>query len=186
MADIPAVRGRAAGGANLTARRVPIAMEPEAELVVRGARYEADALGEIFDRHYPALFRYAFARLGETKEAEAAATEGLNRALAVLPSYQDRGADLRIWLYRCVHQAIIERHRGGVVASRGPEAPLRAALATLSPDQQEVLTLRFICGLTPEEIAAVSGRRSGAVIALQHRGLQALRRALSAPKEAEA
>jgi RNA polymerase sigma-70 factor (ECF subfamily) len=161
-------------------------MEPEGELVVRAARYEADALGEIFDRHYPALFRYAFARLGETKEAEAAATDGLNRALTALPTYRDRGADLRPWLYRYVHQAIIERQRQGMVASRMPDAPLRAALAALSPDQQEVLTLRFICGLTPEEIAAVSGRRTGAVIALQHRGLQALRRAMSAPKEAEA
>src|ERR671935_1123053 len=186
MADIPAARGRAAGGASLTARRVPIAMEPEPELVVRAARYEADALGEVFDRHYPALFRYAFARLGEAKEAEAAATEGLNRALAALPAYRDRGADLRLWLYRYVHQAIIERDRRGMAASRGPEAPLRAALASLSPDQQEVLTLRFICGLTPEEIAAVSGRRAGAIVALQHRGLQALQRALSAPKEAEA
>jgi RNA polymerase sigma-70 factor (ECF subfamily) len=168
--------------------RLPISIEPEAELVVRARRYEADALAELFDRHYPALFRYAFARLGDSQAAEEAAGAGLNRALAALTGYQDRGPGLLAWLYRQVHLAITDQQRQGVRPTAGD--PLRTALATLTPDQQEVLTLRFVTGLSPADIAAVSGRRTGAVVALQHRGLEALRRALEpapeAPKETNA
>jgi DNA-directed RNA polymerase specialized sigma24 family protein len=57
-------------------------------------------------------------------------------------------------------------------------AVLRDALAALSPDQREVLALRFFGDLSGPEVAAVTGRRIGAVKALQHRGVRALERVL--------
>jgi RNA polymerase sigma-70 factor (ECF subfamily) len=51
---------------------------------------------------------------------------------------------------------------------------LREALTTLTEDQQQVLVLKFISGMTTEEIARQLGKRAGAVRALQMRALQAL------------
>jgi RNA polymerase sigma-70 factor (ECF subfamily) len=56
---------------------------------------------------------------------------------------------------------------------------LVAALATLSDDQREVVVLRFVGDLSLESVAKITGRRVGAVKALQHRGLENLRKAVS-------
>ena len=53
-----------------------------------------------------------------------------------------------------------------------------AALRELSPDQREVLLLRMAGGMTAPEVASVLGKTTGAVKALQHRGLASLARVL--------
>ena len=61
------------------------------------------------------------------------------------------------------------------------------ALATLAPDQRDVLLLRVVADLTVEQVADALGKRPGAVKALQRRGVAALRRTLPAeayPSEA--
>jgi len=55
---------------------------------------------------------------------------------------------------------------------------LRAALHSLTGDQQQVILLRFAEDMPAEQVAAVMGKSEGAVWALQHRALAALRRAL--------
>jgi RNA polymerase sigma-70 factor (ECF subfamily) len=52
------------------------------------------------------------------------------------------------------------------------------AIDSLVPDQREVLLLRILGDLTVDQVAAVLGKRPGAVKALQRRGLAALRRRL--------
>ena len=56
------------------------------------------------------------------------------------------------------------------------EERVRRLLATLSPDQQDVLLLRLVADLTVDEIATALGKRPGAVKALQRRALATLRR----------
>jgi RNA polymerase sigma-70 factor (ECF subfamily) len=55
---------------------------------------------------------------------------------------------------------------------------VKSALQTLTDDQQKVLTLKFIEGLSNNEIALHLGKREGAIRALQMRGLQALAKQL--------
>ena len=55
----------------------------------------------------------------------------------------------------------------------------RRLIEQLSPDQRHVLLLRIIGDLTVEEVARVVGKSQGAVKALQRRGLDAIKRALS-------
>ena len=53
-----------------------------------------------------------------------------------------------------------------------------AAMRELSPDQREVLLLRMAGGLTAPEVAAILGKTTNAVKALQHRGLASMERML--------
>jgi RNA polymerase sigma-70 factor (ECF subfamily) len=81
----------------------------------------------------------------------------------------------------------VDEH-GGVAASAESEAlealgtqRVEAMLAGLSPDQREVLLLRIVGDLTLEQTAQVLGKSIGAVKALQHRGLTALRPSVERP-----
>lgn len=56
-------------------------------------------------------------------------------------------------------------------------------LGRLEPDQRDVLVLRFVADLTMQEIADALGKSIGAVKALQHRGLAAVRRTLDGESE---
>ena len=55
---------------------------------------------------------------------------------------------------------------------------LHTAISRLTPGQQQVLALRFGEGLTARETAEVMDKSIGAIEALQHRALAALRRVL--------
>jgi RNA polymerase sigma-70 factor (ECF subfamily) len=56
---------------------------------------------------------------------------------------------------------------------------IKVAMRNLTSDQQQVLTLRFIDGMSNNEIAQHLGKREGAIRALQMRGLQALAKQLA-------
>lgn len=55
---------------------------------------------------------------------------------------------------------------------------LREALVQLNDDYREVLVLRFLEGLSPQETADTMRRSEGAIRVLQHRALGALRKLL--------
>lgn len=55
---------------------------------------------------------------------------------------------------------------------------VQRAIKALSPDQQDVVFLRLISGLSINEVAAALGKKPGAIKALQVRAVAALRRNL--------
>jgi RNA polymerase sigma-70 factor (ECF subfamily) len=56
---------------------------------------------------------------------------------------------------------------------------VRELLAVLSPDQRAVVLLRVVADLSVEDVAKILGKREGAIKALQHRAMGALRRHLA-------
>ncbi len=106
---------------------------------------------------------------------------------------------LRRWVFSIAHNRAMDAHRRasrdrstleaelseptGRSAQAPPADPLDPALidalATLRADQRDVLVLRFVADLPLEAVAKITGRRVGAVKALQHRALENLRRAVS-------
>jgi RNA polymerase sigma-70 factor (ECF subfamily) len=83
-----------------------------------------------------------------------------------------------------------------VVGWRAPDDPeadaiarvgardLRRALETLAPNQRDVLLLRIVDDLSIEQTAARLGRTPGAVKALQHRAIEAVRLRIQASSRA--
>jgi RNA polymerase sigma-70 factor (ECF subfamily) len=153
----------------------------ERELVLRAQRYEPEALEELFSRHFEAVYRLVHARVGEPTQAEDVTGQAFARALEQLPKLKNRGPGLRTWLLRVASRTMAELVARPVLfqpAEASSTEELRAALAQLTPDQQEVLTLLFMGGLSVDQAAAAMGRRAGAIRALRLRGLQALSRLL--------
>ena len=118
-----------------------------------------------------------------------------------LPRFEGDEHGFRSWVFTIAHHRMIDDRRR---ANRQPrmqddlgveehmglgdvEADAFAVLAhdrvrdlltVLSPDQRDVVLLRIIADLSVEEVARMLDKREGAIKALQHRALAALRRHL--------
>ncbi len=151
-------------------------------------------LREIYDSNAPRIFRYIYHRLGDQALAEDLTAEVFARFLQarVAPD------NVTAFLYRMAHNLIIDhlrRHRpalpldDSIPAERDDPLSLveiemervrvRRALTRLTPDQQQVIVLKFLEGLSNEEIGNILGKDAGAVKSLQHRALSTLRGLLS-------
>ncbi|MDP9071264.1 MAG: RNA polymerase sigma factor [Actinomycetota bacterium] len=111
-----------------------------------------------------------------------------------LPRFRGDDDALRRWVFTIAHNRLLDARRrqsrrpqpahGPLpeVASPPPADPLDpelvAALSTLTPDQREVVVLRFVGDLSLEDVARITRRKVGAVKALQHRALEVLARQL--------
>lgn len=119
-----------------------------------------------------------------------------------LPRFKGEPTALRGWVFAIARNRLLDARRRAsrrpVVATdevpdvpeaSGPAEPfapeLLAALAQLTPDQREVIGLRFVADLALEDVARITGRKVGAVKAMQHRALAQLARILDVPSGAE-
>jgi len=173
----------------------------QTDLVTRAQGGDAEAIGQLYDQHHEALFRYIWARVGERPLAEDLTGEVFMRMLNALPRYRATAAPFRAWLYQIARNLLVDHYRkmsGQIMAplreaeTTGAEAGdvtalveqrltlerVHQALARLDETQCEVVTLRFLSGLSLQEAAAALGKTENAVKALQHRGLMALREML--------
>lgn len=66
-----------------------------------------------------------------------------------------------------------------IVTRRDRERRLREAMRQLTPEQEEILVMRFILDFGIVQVATITGRTVGAVKALQHRGLASLEKLLA-------
>jgi len=143
----------------------------ERETILRGQRYEVEALAELFDDHVDGLYRYVECLVGDPAASEEIVRLTWQRALAGLPRYRRFGSGFGTWLERIANTLISQ---APAPAGDAPESRLRAGLRRLTPDQLDVVALRLVAGLPVEEIARATGRSRMRVEALQHRGLLAL------------
>ena len=174
-------------------------MTGEGALVERARAYDEKALGELYDRYAPKMYAYIYRRVGHAATAEDLTGELFLRVVRSLRNDQAWRDSFSAWLYRVAHNLVVDHYRslpelpdepvetsiegdGGdpaaAVEGRLARERLRAATDRLTPEQQEVLALRFGEGLTAAETAQILNKSTGAVEALQHRALASLRRIL--------
>ena len=179
-------------------------MSADKSLLLRARRLEERALAEIYDRFSSGLYRYAVRLLGDSDFAEECVAETFSRFLHALHGGGGPKQHLQAYLYRVAHNWITDHYRSNrpVVSSLEPElqvnedpGPLqtvqsqmereavREALTQLTSDQLQVIVLKFLEGWSNKEIAQTLDKSVGAVKALQHRALEALKRVLVREEE---
>jgi RNA polymerase sigma-70 factor (ECF subfamily) len=176
---------------------------------------DEQALIEVYDTFNQEIFRYACGLLGNTDLAEECVSETFSRFLLALSNGGGPREYLRAYLYRVAHNWISDLHRRQPppelpldedltadptmqITALPPADPantmvdvlerqqLRAALARLTNDQRQVITLKYLADLENDEIAQTLNKPVGAVKSLQFRALAALRRILTAKGDDEA
>lgn len=179
-------------------------MTDELALLARARRLENDALAEVHQTYYEAIYRYMTFRVGDRMVADDLTSEVFTRLLSALRDHTAPQNTLRGWLYGVAARVVSDhfRRRGRVeelelaetIVSRAvsPEEAaevslsvqdLRVALTQLTEDQQRVLSLRYGAGLPVREVAELLGKSEGAIKQLQLRAVAALAHRLSSGAE---
>lgn len=173
----------------------------EQNLLLRARNFDLDALAEIYDRFSPGIFRYARRLLGDSTQAEDCTAETFHRFLNAIKHGGGPEDHLQAYLYRIAHNWITDFYRrrpenvaweegfsedgspatdrttpSGVEGEAWNREDVRRALLCLTPEQRQVIILKFLEGWETEEIAETLQKQVTAIKALQHRAIEALRR----------
>jgi len=171
------------------------------DILVQAALMEPGAFGLLYERYYDRVYRYCRTRTPTHEDSADLAQQTFVQAFQNLRRYSPRGSSLAAWLFRIAHNLAVDAHRRRrqstipwddlpeatalVAREAGPEetallneelARLRMALTELSPDQRNILALRFAAGLSVREIAAVIGKSESATQMRLWRTLQTIRK----------
>jgi RNA polymerase sigma factor (sigma-70 family) len=148
-----------------------------------------DAIERVYRERGAALFRFAYARLGDTELAREAVQEGFARALRGREGFRGSGS-LEGWITRCVLNATLDlgtaprdvqlpEEETGAASSNGlPDPHVRKALRMLPPRQRDALFLRFYMDFDYAMIADALAIEVGTVSATLHAARERLARAL--------
>jgi RNA polymerase sigma-70 factor (ECF subfamily) len=181
------------------------AKQKEHQLVARAIGGDAAAFGTLYEHNMDAIYRYIYFRVEHTQEAEDLTEQVFLNAWQALPDYEPRGFSFASWLYRIAHNVVVDYQRQGKFLADG-ETPetlvladdkptsleqvianeerqrLAGALRKLPEMQRDVILLRFVEGLSHDEVAAVVAKSPGACRTIQYRALLALETLLAGEK----
>jgi RNA polymerase sigma-70 factor (ECF subfamily) len=177
-------------------------VQSEASLIRRAQMGDQVALTQLYEENFDRIYRYIALKIGDRTEAEDMTQQVFLHALKAISSYRDKGMPFASWLYRIAHNQIVDYLRkktkhvtvpldeslpipaiGGdpkhLIEQKITIEEIVVATKQLTAAQQEVISLRFAAELSITEVAGVMGKSEGAVKALQHSAIIALRKALA-------
>jgi len=176
-------------------------VQDEEGLIRRAQKKDQEAFAEIYERYFDRIYRYIFFRIGDALEAEDMTQQVFLKVLESIGSFKWRSIPLGAWLFRIAHNQMVDYLRKKTKRATVPFEPhlvanedgddphrmleqkleseqLSAAMRGLTEAQREVISLRFSSELSVAEVARVLGKSPGAVKALQHNAIVALRKQL--------
>lgn len=168
----------------------------EQAVVVAAQQGDQGALATLYDHYFPRVYRYVSARLVSNEDAEDVTTEIFLRIIENLRTFSWRGLPFGAWVFRIARNEVVSHVRRQKV--RTATAPLTETIQDPSPDhvdelvtqltietvrqateqlpeaQRQVISLRFIAGLSVAETAQALGKTENNVKVLQHKAIAKL------------
>jgi RNA polymerase sigma-70 factor (ECF subfamily) len=171
------------------------------DLVERAQNGDRLALEELYLLHFDRIYSYLHMSVGSRHDAEDLTTQTFVRMLEAIGRFQWRSVPFSAWLFRIAHNLAMDHFRANrrwqpeeevpesvqgeessaeeqALASLGQTSML-TLIERLSPEQRQVLTLKFVFRFSNAEAAAILGKTEGAVKSLQHRALASLQKHIS-------
>ena len=139
-----------------------------------------------------ALYRYAYYRLHNAQDAQDAVADAVLEAYSHLHTLRNPAA-FKSWIFTILHRVCNRylthrttqaEHTAAEEAAAPLAAPdtvgttaleLQEALATLTKEEQDIVLLCVVAGLTSREIAALTGSKPGTVRSKCARSLKKMR-----------
>jgi RNA polymerase sigma-70 factor, ECF subfamily len=171
------------------------------ELVARGQQGDRDALEELYLIHFDRIYSYLHVSVGNRHDAEDLTTQTFLKMLEKIGTFKWQSAPFSAWLFRIAHNLAMDHFRARrrwqpeeeVPEQPGEEEPsaeleamqtigresMLKLIDRLSPEQQQVLTLKFVFNLPNAEVAAILDKTEGAIKSLQHRALVSLQKQIA-------
>ncbi len=172
-------------------------MQDDENLVHRAQQRDMEAFGQLYENYFDKIYRYVVLKIGNKTEAEDMTQQVFVNALKSISSFKWRGLPFSAWLFRIAHNQVVDYFRKKarqattpldkvqVISDSNPQLAverkldieqLKLATKGLTKAQQEVISLRFAGELPIAQVAKVMGKSQGAVKALQHSAIVALRK----------
>lgn len=174
--------------------------DAQAELLARAIQADPAALTALYDQYVNRIYTYIYHRVGQAEVAEDLTGLVFMRMLEAVRRGKPWRSSFSGWVYRIAHNLVIDHYRRRSRASfvdiddavaisldvepfHAIEARLdgervQVALSRLTDEQAEVITLRFLEGLSIAQVASTMDKTEGAIKALQYRAVMALRRVM--------
>ncbi len=183
-------------------------MQNEEILVQRAKQHDQSAFAQLYENYFDKIYRYIVLKIGDKEEAEDMTQQVFLKALQSISSFKWKGNPFSAWLYRIAHNLVVDYMRkkskrpvtlfddslvGGdrdsspqLMAERSMDIEqLLLATRRLTEAQREVISLRFAGELPTAQVAKIMGKSQGAVKALQHSAIVALRKEMLAGTDEE-
>jgi RNA polymerase sigma-70 factor, ECF subfamily len=180
-----------------TTQKAPSAAEIR-KLVERGQQGERAALEELYLIHFDRIYSYLHMTVGNRHDAEDLTTQTFLRMLESIRKFRFQSAPFSAWLFRIAHNLSMDHFRANrrwhpeedvpdsaersaedeAFQSIGRQSMLEL-IDSLSQEQQQVLTLKFVFNFSNAEAATILDKTEGAVKSLQHRALVSLQKQIA-------
>jgi RNA polymerase sigma-70 factor (ECF subfamily) len=170
-------------------------------LVERAQKGDREALEELYLIHFDRIYSYLHMSVGNRHDAEDLTTQTFLKMLESIAKFKFQSAPFSAWLFRIAHNLAMDHFRAArrwqpeeqVPEPPGDEEPSAEAQALqsigrqsmleliegLSPEQQQVLTLKFVFNFPNADVATILGKTEGAIKSLQHRALVSLQKQIA-------
>ena len=184
-----------------TVTRPPESTERIRSLVERAQEGEREALEELYLLHFDRIYSYLHMSVGNRHDAEDLTTQTFLKMLEAIGRFRWRSAPFSAWLFRIAHNLAMDHFRAARRTQPEEEVPeppgseeasaeeqamhsigrqsMLELIEKLSPEQQQVLTLKFVFNFPNAEVATILGKTEGAIKSLQHRALVSLQKQLA-------
>jgi RNA polymerase sigma-70 factor, ECF subfamily len=159
----------------------------EAGLVRRAKAGDIAAFAGLYEACVERVYRYVYFFAPNTRAAQVLASQVFFKAWENLGNYRPVSDSFTTWLYSIAwKQVLVPFIASGknvtpttnlILSAMGGDLDedfqiIRVELRALTPEQQQVLALKFIVGLSDGETARIVGRRASDVVNLQMQGLR--------------
>jgi len=175
-------------------------IEGEEKLISAARAGDTASFDALYSHYIPAIYRFVYMKVSHREEAEDLTHEVFLLAWQNLHRYTSRGFPFSSWLYQIARNKVIDHYRlkkpnisledthvdlvkieNQMESDVDQELSLekiKTVLHELTPDQQDVILMKFMEDCTHAEIAVALGKSQGAIRLLQHRAINELKRKL--------
>lgn len=172
--------------------------DEERSLLARAAAGDRAAFAEIYRTHHRQVLQYFLYRVPEREDAEDLTQQAFLHAWRSLGVRRTESPFVP-WLLTIAHNLLVTFYRRRrdtepiedadldsdssedpalLSELRFDQARVRAALASLKPEQQQVLSMRYVLGISHRDIGRALGKSEVNVRVIQHRALAEIKRLL--------
>ena len=160
------------------------------QAIRRAQSGDREALGFLYARYAENIYGYVRSIVRSHHEAEDITQHVFTKLMRVIGKYEERDVPFFAWALRVARNATMDHlrserlvpveevhaagHASADPTTGGAREELREALDKLPSAQREVLILRHVAGLSPLEIAKLTGKSEGSIHGLHHRGRRTL------------
>lgn len=175
-------------------------MSTEEKLLEGARRLDPEALRTLHDRLYEPVYRYVHFKVSDPQASEDLTSEVFLRMLEALRRDRTWNTTPDAWIFGIARNVVADHYRKigrraevalderlampdeqsptQLVIDTEQHQALAQAMTSLTDEQRDVILLRFMEGLSIDDVAEAIGKTPGAVKGLQHRALRALSEAV--------